>query len=227
MKSLARSIRTVLPAMLVLLVLAGLLMPVYAQAPSAQPAMTASGELTYGIRLGALYNDFTGDAIRHVKDEAGFSGGAYLNYRFHRRFALQPEVLFSTRSGNVDHTGVLLPAETVDYTFGMLDVPVLLKYYPFAGRSIEPNLFIGPMASFTLYRDLNFAQKPSRRFDPSDQYRTGTLGVTFGAGFEKRTWGRKLSFDTRYTLGLTNLFRDDHRPDFRMRGWTVTVGVGL
>ena len=227
MKSLVRSMRIVLPVLLVALVLTGLMMPVHAQQSAVQPAMKAAGELTYGLRLGAVYNDFTGDAIRRVDDKAGFSGGAYLNWRFHRHFALQPEVLFSTRSGNVDHTGVLLPSENVDYTFDMLDVPVLLKFYPLAGRSIEPNLFVGPTASFHLYRDLKFAQEPASDFDADDQYRRGTLGVAFGAGFEKYTWGRKLSFDTRYTLGLTNLFRDDTRPDFRMRGWVVTVGVSL
>ncbi|QXD13958.1 PorT family protein [Rhodocaloribacter litoris] len=198
-----------------------------AQVPPAQPALEPAHTLTYGFRLGALYNGFTGDAVHEDNEAMGFSGGAYLNYRFSRHFALQPEVVFAVRQGQVTHHGIVFPAERVDYTFGMLDVPVLLKFYPFTGRTAQPALFAGPVASYHLYRDLDLPERQTPYFDADDQYRAGILGLTFGASLENRLFGRSVLFDTRYVRSLTNLFRDELRPGFRLEGWSVSVGVGF
>ncbi len=226
MKSLALLRKVMVPAMLLFLMVAGVV-STQAQVPTAQPAMTTPSSLTYGVRLGMGAGTFKGDAVQEDDSRIGFDAGLYLSYRIRPYLAIQPEVNFAYRKLEARHQGLPVALDQADYTFGMLDVPVLLRLYPFAVGRTQPSLFAGPMVSYQIYRDVEPVEDMLPPLDEDNQYKRGMFGLTFGLGLERPVLGRPLQFDTRYVLGLTDLFRSENYPEMRLEGWTFSLGIGL
>lgn len=181
--------------------------------------------LTWGIKAGVNISDFYGDDIGSTDARTGFSGGLLFNYRFNDYWAIQPEILFSTKGADVESglTGENGPAE---YELGYLNIPVLAKFYIPAGPTLTPNLYVGPEVGFKLYGESNNS-------DIDEQLKDAEFGIAFGAGLDLNLGSDPANFirttglDLRYSLGLTDAFDTPQEPEAKNGAFLATLFLGF
>lgn len=183
--------------------------------------------LSFGLRVGLSQTEFAGGAVGSVDPGAGLSGGGYLTYRIHPNVSLQPEVLFTRRTGVVDHSRVFEGSRNVAYALGFIEAPLLVKAHLPAQNGPVPYLAAGPYASMRLHEHASDQNRVVDDVDLDSELRDWDYGLTAGLGMEALGSRRAVSFEVRYAWGLANLFREANRPDFRVRGLTFTAGFGF
>lgn len=190
------------------------------------PALASPTGMTFGLRAGINTTDFYGEALGSTDSRLGIQGGLFLNYRPSLRWAVQPEVVFHKLAGRVDHSRVFEGSGWTNYDLGLLEMPLLAKFY-FPQRSgVTPNLFAGPALGVRLFSDAHDSRQALDDADLDEHFQRVSYGLHAGLGFDAFTGRHNLSFDLRYQLGLSNLLRDD-LPDFHNRGLSFSVGMGF
>lgn len=190
------------------------------------PALVSPTGTTFGLRAGFNASDFYGESLGATDSRMGLHGGLFLNYRPSPRWAVQPEVVLHKLEGRVDHSRVFENSGWTTYELGMLEMPLLAKFY-FPQRSgVTPNLFAGPALGVRLFADARDTRKALDEVDLDEHFRRTSYGLHAGLGFDAFTGRHNLAFDLRYQIGLSNLLRDD-QPDFHNRGFSFSVGLGF
>jgi hypothetical protein len=186
------------------------------------PTSAQAQDWTVGLKGGVSQGTFLGDDVSDAEYRAGFSGGAYLEYRVTPAFSLQPEVLFSMKGADVlSGEPVLDPG---DHEVHYLDIPVLLKLNaPFQG-AIQPALYAGPQLGFNLYGERNEVELDDDNLQ-SDEF-SAVLGGDIG--FDLRSLLNapvRIVLDGRYVFGLTNTFDLASDPSIRNGTFVGSAGV--
>lgn len=204
-------------------------LPVQAQEArleTSRPSLSPSA-FSFGLRAGLAETDFYGDAVGSAERGAGFTVGTFLTYRLNPAWALQPEVLFTRRRGKVDHTGIFDRSRDANYTFGFVEVPLLVKAYLPEQQVPKPYLTFGPYAAVRITEKAEDMNHVLQNVDIDDELRTWDYGLTAGLGIGSYGARGTLSFDVRYNWGLANLFAGNVDRDFRTRGLMFSAELGL
>lgn len=183
-------------------------------------ALTAFGtasaqDLKFGVKAGLnlanLTSDYDGDEFGTTdnKMKAGFHIGGLVEIKFNEKWALQPEVLYSTQGTNVDVNYFDDEEGSIDYKTNLsyINVPVMVKFYPI------PKLFVeaGPQVGFLMsakekYDDDVFISDDSDEMDDEidvkDYYKSIDFGFNIGAGYE---FTDMIYANLRYNIGLTDI----------------------
>jgi hypothetical protein len=155
-----------------------LLLCVSASAQQAGVGVTGKG-LKLGFDIANISTEYT-ELNDFLDSRVGFSGGAFLTYAFNRQFAVQPEILYVTKGAAKDL------------------FPVLLKFDFMPDGKIHPNLFAGPALDVLLASKFHII---SETYDIKDYTKGMDFSLVFGGGFDYK----RVTFDIRYSLGLTNI----------------------
>ncbi|MCI9844051.1 porin family protein [Flavobacterium pectinovorum] len=142
--------------------------------------------LKIGVKAGVNFANQTGDAT----DAPGISKEGITSYhaglvaevKLLDRFAIQPELLYSTQGASYKEAGQEFKNE-----LGYLTIPVMAKFYLSDSFSLE----VGPQASFLLSEKDNFNIYDNETFE---------FGVNAGLGFKLT---ENFFIQGRYGLGLT------------------------
>jgi hypothetical protein len=188
-------------------------------------AGTASAQWTWGLKLGTNLATMSGfsastqvDGTKKVM-KTGCMGGFVVEYSFADSFGLQGELYYSRQGYSLRNTSVdMITGDPVDNSrfrdlSNYINLPVILKYYPMPGLSIELGPQIGYMISgATTYRTKADAPQTSGAsktittekdiISASSHHRCFDYGVTAGASYE--LW-HGVSFTARYYYGLRNI----------------------
>lgn len=200
-------------------------------------AVSAQSSMDFGFKFGgnrakmsvddsstAIFNfveavliGFTGSVEVDSDARIGLVGGAFLSINVSPTFAIQPELIYSTKGvekkfrynfNSTDYETVL----QIDAAY--LEIPVLLKYkFPSEGK-IRPSLYVGPALGFNLSGKLKLEEGTEGGFatdlgeiDIANLKSTefsavigGELGIAMG--------NTTLLLDLRYTQGLTKAYED-------------------
>jgi hypothetical protein len=154
-----------------------------------------------GIKVGA---NFANQSITDwdTSTKTGFVGGAYVILAFSEKWAIQPEVLFSSQGSNV-------PDNINDLSY--LNIPVLLRWKPVSLLSIE----VGPQFSSLI----SAVDKSGDSIE--DDFKNSDFGLALGA-----TVHLPLGFNggLRYVWGFTNV--SDLGNDHEVKNTTAQIFVG-
>ena len=93
----------------------------------------AFAQLSMGPKLGLNVSSLTGDGSNF---RAGMNVGIFANYRINKLLAIQPEFYYSMQGAGFDDIPVLTKTLESNYTSHYLNIPVLLKIYPWAGLNV-------------------------------------------------------------------------------------------
>ena len=186
------------------------------------PAAARSEVKGFGLKAGAVLSNIFGRDVYDQKFRAGFSYGIFMTYGFGRTFALQPELLFVMKGSKyVNGTGWDAYRETMSLEY--VELPILAKAYLPVSRNFRTHVFIGPAPA------LNIRARVDARFAGESQQETldnvmgVDVGLTAGAGIEVPVGGGRITFDVRYTAGLTALSTE---PDDDIRNGAASFLFG-
>jgi hypothetical protein len=163
-------------------------------AASAQPA--AVGVTGKGLKLGfgiANINTDYNELDEFLDSRVGFSGGGFLTYAFSRQLAVQPEILYVSKGAAKDLFFVNAHLN-LDY----LEIPVLLKFDCMPDGKVHPNLYAGPALGLLMASKFHII---SETYDIKDYMKSMDFSLVFGGGLDYK----RVTFDVRYTLGLTGI----------------------
>lgn len=174
----------------------------------------AAAQLAFGLKGGlnlASMNFEDPDAT--YESRAGFHAGLFVRGRFNN-VAIQPEVLLSTQRGESD---ALFNLVDVRESFTYLSIPVMFKFYPFAGLNIQ----LGPQFSFLLDGEQEFdAGFTTIQRDITEAYDETDFAVAVGAGYD---FDLGLGLDVRYNIGVKDINNLSGGDEVRSRLFMISL----
>ncbi|HET8865301.1 MAG TPA: porin family protein [Gracilimonas sp.] len=167
----------------------------------------------FGIKAGLNYSTFNNTDNAEYK--AGFIGGVYTKINIPASpVAIQPELLYAQYGSNAANTDGKF---SVDY----IQVPVLAKFgFGAPGVPIKPEVFFGPYAGFNVNAEI---EDNTTSVGADELVRNTDWGVVVGAGVQVT----KLSFELRYTAGLTDVYEDQYADGEKNGAFSLTVGINF
>jgi len=170
-------------------------------------------ETRFGVKAGANLANFTGD-VDDLDSKVGFHVGGFAEIKLTDKFAVQPEILFSTQGAKYKESGY---EEKTNLSY--LNIPVMAKYYVAEKFSLEA----GPQIGFLLSAKSKFdGGGESGDVDIKDGLKSIDFGVNFGAGYD---FTENLSVGLRYNLGLSNI-SDSEEGDGKIKNSVFSLSVG-
>lgn len=164
-------------------------------------------QLSYGIKAGANLSSMN---IKEGNTKLGFNGGIFGQLRM-AKFAVQPELLFSTQGANYDYErhidDMIFNNFTGKVSTNYLSIPVMLQYYILSGLNIEA----GPQVSFLL----SAKDKPDEWESSKVKEYMKKTDVALNFGLSYKLPLVPVGFYARYSLGLTDVFEKENNPIFQ------------
>lgn len=164
------------------------------------------------------------DEITDINRRTGFLFGGFVNFEVSRRFAIQPELLYSQQ-------GAKIPLEDVDGVIKLdyIQVPVLAQLrFPTSGRAV-PFLIAGPSigfkASCKVKADAGTISAEFDCEDPDEDFipiKSTDLSGVLGVGVEVSG----LTISARYTHGFSNI-NDLAGEQEKVRNRVLSLAVGF
>ena len=151
----------------------------------------AQQEVKFGPKAGLNISNFTGDG--KADSRMGFHVGAVAEIKFNDKFAVQPEVLYST-FGAKDKVGGNEIKQNNEY----ISIPVMARYYIVDGFAVEA----GPQISFLMKSEL---KGDGGAVDSKDWFNSADFGINIGASYDLPMG---LFFGARYGLGLSKVGKE-------------------
>jgi hypothetical protein len=154
-----------------------------------------------GVKAGLNASNLYIDDVNDENARFGFNGGLYGQILSSEVFAIQPELLFSTKGSQADYGGIV--NSTVRFNLNYLDLPVLAVFK--LGPSAE--IHAGGYASYLLSANIDYkgnigngTEKIDRdQLKSFDYGLSGGFGLNFGA----------VQVGARYNYGLVKIADSD------------------
>ena len=181
-------------------------------------------EFKFGAKTGLNVSTLTGD-VEDVKSKIGFHIGGFAEIKFGEKFAIQPELLFSTQGAKSEYTegfeGFDVNVEE-NLKLNYINLPIMAKYFV----TEKLNIQAGPQVGFLMsakndYKASFGGESESEEVDIKDETNSIDFGVNFGLGYD---FTENIFVEARYNLGLTDLPKEDS--DFKAKNAVFQLSLG-
>lgn len=150
----------------------------------------------FGFKAGINRTNVKDDlALNQTNTETGFHVGGLAHIHVNRRFAIQPELTFSSEP--VKYTVPTYNGETKNY---FINLPVLAQYMFANGLRLQT----GPQVGYLASSKFEPADGGAERDLKKDVVRDVIFEWSFGAGYMTRSG---FGVDARYNTGLSNMYQ--------------------
>jgi hypothetical protein len=156
--------------------------------------------LQLGVKAGINYANYSGTSVQ-TDAITSYHGGLVAEIKLLDKFAIQPELLYTTQGASYEKAGVEFKNE-----LGYIAIPVLAKIY--LGKTIS--LELGPQASFLLSKKGDFTINDPNTFD-----------FAIDAGLSLKVT-KSIFIQGRYVLGLTEV-----SPNTQFKNSVLQLSAGL
>ncbi|KDN54281.1 porin family protein [Flavobacterium seoulense] len=159
--------------------------------------------IRFGVKGGVNFANQYGDGFPDVDKEGitSYHAGLVSEIKLMDRFAIQPELLYSTQGATYKNA-----VEEFKNELGYLSIPVLAKIYLSESVSLE----LGPQASFLLNERNDFDVEDAKTFE---------FAVVGGLGLNIT---KNLFVQARYGLGLTEASKE---ADIKNSTFQLSAGI--
>ena len=174
----------------------------------------AQSALNLGLKGGLNYSGFHKETSAGTT-EFGLNAGIIAEFKFSDKFALQTEVLYNVKGGEVNGDGSNINDFGFNAELTYIDIPLLVKFYPIERLSID----IGPQIGFI---------QDSKGVVTDNEGNENTIELTdinktdfaLNAGFTVKLSDRAL-FQARYSYGMNEIFENE-----RYKNSVISVSLG-
>lgn len=145
----------------------------------------------FGIKGGINLSNFSGD-LKVDSPKAGYNLGAFVFIKTSSKFAIQPEISYSSQG--ISDSGVI-------FKLNYVNIPVIFKYLPTDKVSFDFGPQIGFMSDASLTATDPYS-KQSLTVDASKLFNSTDFGLNLGATINAT---QKLGISIRYNIGLSDV----------------------
>src|SRR5690606_17817993 len=162
----------------------------------------------FGPKAGVNFTTLSGMEDSTMK--VGFHVGAFAEIFFTDKFALQPELLYSSQG--VKYSQILIPTgtEEVKANYDVINIPIMAKYYVINGLAVEA----GPYVGFLMKAEQDSS-------DVKDTMNSVDFGLGLGASY---SLDNGFFAGARYNLGLSDLQKDNEGD--AVKNGVIQISVG-
>lgn len=143
-------------------------------------------DLSFGAKAGVNFASLSGDDVDEVDGRTSFHLGLVAEFLLSEKFAIQPEVLYSSQGAE---------DEDITWKLDYVSVPVLAKYFVTEGFSLEA----GPYVAFNVVSE---AEMEGVTVDLEEETESVDFGAALGLGYELPMG---VFFQGRYAMGLSDI----------------------
>jgi Outer membrane protein beta-barrel domain len=165
------------------------------------PSLQAQSKATVGLKGGLNLSNFYIEDIDDANARVGFHGGLYGKIDVSDFFAIQPELLFSTRGNEVVSNGLF--DQRTRFNLNYIDVPVLAVFKLGKAVEVHAGVYGGYLVNANIKSDGDlgdwFNDLDRGNFETLDYGLAGGLGLNFGS----------VQVGARYNLGLQQIAKSD------------------
>lgn len=189
--------------------------------------MANAQDVKFGLKGGLNVSNFSGDTEGiDFKSRFGFNAGGFVEIKFSEKFALQPEVLYSTQGAKVDNFNLDVDdvgTVNADVAFNLayINIPVMFKYFAAEKFSLEAGPQIGFLVSAETKTKVD--GYGSSKVDIKDNFESIDFGLNLGAGYD---FTENFSAGVRYNLGLANIAKTEEGDDSKLHNGAFSLSVG-
>jgi len=205
--------------------------------PALSQPVRAQGVMVKGVKFGANFSNFHGEAVNPPDDtdgdfgwnnKIGFCAGGFLTLKAGEILAFQPEVLITTK-GAQDEEEFQGQKFSAKITLTYLEIPLLAKIIVPAQGSVKPNLFVGPALALKLNGKSKVTTPTLSREEDVENLKSSEFSLVAGAGldFALPGGGIFLMLEGRYVLGLTSIDDSAAEADIKNKAFSFLLGVGF
>lgn len=155
---------------------------------SLSTAQAQKRDTHFGLKIGLNSSNFGGDS--DTETIFGYHFGPYISIGMGEKFALQPELLYSTQGAEVTADNV-----SNEQNLSYLNLPIMAKVYLAEGLNFQFGPYIGVLLNFDSNTDDNSASV-------SVDYKGFDYGVGLGLAYE---FDSGFNFGGRYNFGLADV----------------------
>jgi hypothetical protein len=159
-------------------------------------------QMRAGVKGGLNVSNLYVDDVDDENARYGFNLGFYGQLLSSETFAIQPELLFSTKGSKIEYGGGLFD-QTVKYNLSYLDLPVLAVFK--LGDAAE--IHVGPYASYLLGANISHDGDLGSGADDIDRDHLKSFDYGLSGGFGLNFGS--LQVGARYNYGLAKLADSD------------------
>jgi hypothetical protein len=159
-------------------------------------------QMRAGVKGGLNVSNLYIDDVSDENARFGFNLGVYGQILSSDAFAIQPELLFSTKGSKIEYGGSLFD-QTVKYNLSYLDLPVLAVFK--LGESAE--IHVGPYVGYLLGANISHDGDLGSGVDDIDKDNLKSFDYGLSGGFGLN-FGN-LQVGARYNYGLAELADSD------------------
>lgn len=181
---------------------------------------TNAQSVKFGAKVGLNLATLSGD-IDNASPKVGFHVGGFAEIMISDKFAIQPELLYSTQGAQSEFSSTNFGdsyTESIKLNFSYINLPIMAKFYPTKKFSIEAGPQVGFLVSAKQkgsYTEVNGGSVFSGSYNEDiDGLNNVDLGLNLGLGFN---FTEKIGANLRYNLGLTDISKDSPNSSFQNR----------
>lgn len=164
-------------------------------------AMAQDNSLRVGIKGGLNVTNLYVDDVDDENPRYGFHVGVYTQLFESDVFAIQPEILYSTKGTRLEDNSDLYDA-TLDFNLNYLDIPVLAVFK--LGDAAE--IHVGPYFGYLLNANVDVDGDIDGSDDiDRDNFKSWDYGISAGVGFNVGA----VQIGARYNYGLQKIADSD------------------
>ncbi len=181
-------------------------------------AQASMAQFSIGAKAGANITKIDGKSF---KDEFryGYHLGGFAEIGIGKKWAIQPEVLFSQYQTRLDSSFSHVYQDAVDFSeykdikLNYLSIPIMLNYKVGSLLTLQA----GPQFSVLIDQNKNILQNGGEAFKSGDFSMAGGAVINLG----------KLRLTGRYVVGLNNVSDISEQDKWKNQGFQLSVGFGL
>ncbi|WP_281232071.1 porin family protein [Flavobacterium gelatinilyticum] len=184
-------------------------------------------EVKYGFKGGLNVSSLNGDTDGlDLNSRFGFNAGGFVEIKFSEKFALQPEILYSTQGAKFTNVGAVVNGDlyTGDVCFNLdyINVPVMFKYYAAEKFSIEAGPQLGFLVSAKTKTKLD-GYNQTVEGDVKDSFQSIDFGLNLGAGYD---FTEHFFVNARYNLGITKIEKTEPGDNSKTHNGVFSLSAG-
>lgn len=178
------------------------LLPLFALAAIVLAGVSdANAQMRAGVKGGLNVSNLYSDDIDDKNARYGFNAGVYGQVFSTETFAIQPELLYSTRGTRAEYDGII--DQTIKFNLNYLDLPVLAVFK--LGDAAE--IHVGPYVGYLLNSNVKYSGDVANSTDEIDRDNLKHFDFGLSGGFGLNFGPAQVG--ARYNLGLTEIADSD------------------
>ncbi len=187
---------------------------------------SVKGEIQLGFKAGGRLSTFTGADTRALGGRYALSAGFFGNYAFGAYVSMQCEANYAAKGSRQEvwiNNTIVPSVFRVDY----VEFPVLMRLAYTKHGPVVPRIFLGPTTGILVRKEAALEYAGEKIKAVIADVRSVDIGLTFGVAVDVYKPNGVITFDLRFTSGISKLMDTTPQIDRKNVSFALQAGYAI